>query len=457
MTDWAGRELHFIAIGGAGMSGLALVCHGLGARVTRQRPRRVLLHGAPARRRPRPAGRPRRRRRARRTPRSSSRPRSATTTPSSRAPASAASGCCTAASCWPSSARAAPDRGRGHPRQDDDGGDARPRAAGDRRRPGLPARRRAAGGRPGRRRRERRLGRGRVDRRRGRRVRRELPAPAPRGRGRHERRARPPLALGVARRADRGVRALLRAGRAAWRCRPTASSPRSPAGERVLRFDADAPGPARSSCAVPGRHNLLNARAALAALELAGFDLDAAARRARDFPRDAAPARAQGAARRRRDLRRLRPSSDRGRGGARGAARARPTAADRRLPAAPLLAHEGAGRAVRRGARRRRRDRGARRLPGAGGAGRRAGRGQRARRSPGGRRPRRRQAGVVAARRRARRARARAAASARATCWSRSAPGTSTGSPSALVEAAEESADERVARTASSATIRWRG
>jgi len=32
--DWAGRPLHFIAIGGAGMSGLALVCHQLGARVT---------------------------------------------------------------------------------------------------------------------------------------------------------------------------------------------------------------------------------------------------------------------------------------------------------------------------------------------------------------------------------------------------------------------------------------
>ena len=31
---FAGRELHFIAIGGAGMSGLALACHALGARVT---------------------------------------------------------------------------------------------------------------------------------------------------------------------------------------------------------------------------------------------------------------------------------------------------------------------------------------------------------------------------------------------------------------------------------------
>src|SRR4051794_23203571 len=32
--DWSGRELHFIAVGGAGMSGLALVCAQLGARVT---------------------------------------------------------------------------------------------------------------------------------------------------------------------------------------------------------------------------------------------------------------------------------------------------------------------------------------------------------------------------------------------------------------------------------------
>src|SRR5918911_4021736 len=31
---WSGRELHFIAIGGAGMSGLALICQALGATVT---------------------------------------------------------------------------------------------------------------------------------------------------------------------------------------------------------------------------------------------------------------------------------------------------------------------------------------------------------------------------------------------------------------------------------------
>jgi UDP-N-acetylmuramate--alanine ligase len=34
MSDWAGRRLHFIGIGGAGMSGLALVCHELGAAVS---------------------------------------------------------------------------------------------------------------------------------------------------------------------------------------------------------------------------------------------------------------------------------------------------------------------------------------------------------------------------------------------------------------------------------------
>src|SRR4051812_11944088 len=33
-ADWAGRRLHFIGIGGAGMSGLAMVCAGLGATVT---------------------------------------------------------------------------------------------------------------------------------------------------------------------------------------------------------------------------------------------------------------------------------------------------------------------------------------------------------------------------------------------------------------------------------------
>src|ERR1700755_560032 len=34
MAPWSDRTLHFVGIGGAGMSGLALVAHALGARVT---------------------------------------------------------------------------------------------------------------------------------------------------------------------------------------------------------------------------------------------------------------------------------------------------------------------------------------------------------------------------------------------------------------------------------------
>ncbi len=56
------------------------------------------------------------------------------------------------------------------------------------------------------------------------------------------------------------------------------------AGPGALRFDDGSPGPAELSLSVPGRHNLLNARAALAALQLAGFDADAAAAGLSDFP-----------------------------------------------------------------------------------------------------------------------------------------------------------------------------
>ena len=91
-SDWSGRELHFIAIGGAGMSGLALVCHRLGARVSGSDRaessyfRRVAAAGIDARVGHDPD------RRARRAPTWSSRARSATTTPSSPGRASAASG-----------------------------------------------------------------------------------------------------------------------------------------------------------------------------------------------------------------------------------------------------------------------------------------------------------------------------------------------------------------------------
>jgi UDP-N-acetylmuramate--alanine ligase len=55
-------------------------------------------------------------------------------------------------------------------------------------------------------------------------------------------------------------------------------------GKEVAGFGADAPGPERLDLSVPGRHNLLNARAALAALEAAGFDIHGAGAALADFP-----------------------------------------------------------------------------------------------------------------------------------------------------------------------------
>lgn len=52
----------------------------------------------------------------------------------------------------------------------------------------------------------------------------------------------------------------------------------------AVRFDARSPGPHDLALGIPGRHNLLNARAALAALDLAGFDADAAAGALAEFP-----------------------------------------------------------------------------------------------------------------------------------------------------------------------------
>ncbi len=54
---------------------------------------------------------------------------------------------------------------------------------------------------------------------------------------------------------------------------------------RTVAFDAVTPGPVELALAVPGSHNALNARAALAAIELAGLgDLAAAAATLADFP-----------------------------------------------------------------------------------------------------------------------------------------------------------------------------
>jgi len=55
-------------------------------------------------------------------------------------------------------------------------------------------------------------------------------------------------------------------------------------GARVAEFDEGRPGPAALPLAVPGHHNLLDARAALAAVELAGFDVEAAAAALAEFP-----------------------------------------------------------------------------------------------------------------------------------------------------------------------------
>jgi len=55
-------------------------------------------------------------------------------------------------------------------------------------------------------------------------------------------------------------------------------------GARRLGFDAVEPGPPDLALAVPGAHNRANARAALAAIELAGLDADAAAAALADFP-----------------------------------------------------------------------------------------------------------------------------------------------------------------------------
>ena len=54
-------------------------------------------------------------------------------------------------------------------------------------------------------------------------------------------------------------------------------------GQRVAEFDAARPGPGLE-LRVPGRHNVLNARAALAAVKLAGYDLDAASQALSSFP-----------------------------------------------------------------------------------------------------------------------------------------------------------------------------
>jgi UDP-N-acetylmuramate--alanine ligase len=68
---------------------------------------------------------------------------------------------------------------------------------------------------------------------------------------------------------------------------PAAADPlfgRIAAGKRAERFSAEVPESPPLRLAVPGRHNRANARAALAVIELAGFDVEAAAAALGDFP-----------------------------------------------------------------------------------------------------------------------------------------------------------------------------
>jgi UDP-N-acetylmuramate--alanine ligase len=65
---------------------------------------------------------------------------------------------------------------------------------------------------------------------------------------------------------------------------PHLEPPGGARGAAHVQFDARSPGPAELSLAVPGAHNVLNARAALAAAETAGFDLGAVAAELARFP-----------------------------------------------------------------------------------------------------------------------------------------------------------------------------
>ena len=203
-----GRRLHFIAIGGAGMSGLALVARTLGAEVTgSDRAESSYLE------RLRAAGiEPQLGHDAAHVPPDAEVVVS-TAVPEDNPELVRARergqrvihrGELLAELC----ARAPAAGHRRDPRQDHDDRDVHLGAPRDRRRPGLLPRRRAAGRRIRRRARERRLGGGRVGGRRGRRERRQLPQASSRDRGDHQPRARSPLPLELARGALGGLRRL---------------------------------------------------------------------------------------------------------------------------------------------------------------------------------------------------------------------------------------------------------
>ena len=149
---------------------------------------------------------------------------------------------------------------------------------------------------------------------------------------------------------------------------------------------------------VPGEHNVLNALAAIGAVRAAGRDPARAALALASFQPAGRRFEPKGEAGGVRVFDDYAHHADRGRGHARGGARARAAAPRGRLPAAPVLAHRAHPRRPRPRARGRGRGRGAGRLPGARAPGGLPGRERRAGRARGGR-PRGRARGVVAARR----------------------------------------------------------
>ena len=112
----------------------------------------------------------------------------------------------------------------------------------------------------------------------------------------------------------------------------------------ALRFDAEQPGPAARAARSRAATTCSTRAPRWRRSSSPGFELEPAAAALAGFPGMLRRQERKGTPRRGRDLRRLRPPPDRGRRDARGAARARAAAADRRLPAAPLLAHQGARR-----------------------------------------------------------------------------------------------------------------
>ena len=273
---WAGRRLHFIGIGGAGMSGPGARRPRAGRDGHRVRSGRVVVLRAAARGRDRAGRSGTTRRTCRTAPRWSSRPRSPSRTRSSRARASGAQrvlhrgDLLAEASTLKRCIAVSGTHGK-----TTTSGDGRARPGRDRARPGLPDRRRAALDRV-----ERRLGRGRLDRRRGRRVRPLVPEGRARGRGRHEHRGRPPRAPTRASSTSRrrspagssGGRDDDRLGRraAAGGRRPLRRSTRATCVPSGVVLDAAGRGFAvdgvdGARCACPAPHNVLNALAALAA------------------------------------------------------------------------------------------------------------------------------------------------------------------------------------------------